>query len=129
MVGADDDAVVGKPREQRFEHPVAPFDACDLPPSRFLAIDWHAGGAVLLSEGSRNSHVAMLARARGVPMIVGLGIDPCRLAGEALVDAMGGDHGPAVTIPASGSQVGTWPRLFGRGIASIRATASATAGS
>ena len=73
--------------------------AADLPPSRFLAIDWRAGGAVLLSEGSRNSHVAMLARARGVPMIVGLGIDPCRLAGEALVDATGGeiviDPGPA----------------------------------
>ncbi len=65
--------------------------ATDLPPSRFLAIDWRAGGAVLLSEGSRNSHVAMLARARGVPMIVGLGIDPCRLAGEALVDATGGE--------------------------------------
>jgi len=65
--------------------------AADLPPSRFLAIDWRAGGAVLLSEGSRNSHVAMLARARGVPMIVGLGIDPCRLAGEALVDAADGE--------------------------------------
>jgi phosphotransferase system enzyme I (PtsI) len=65
--------------------------AADLPPSRFLAIDWRAGGAVLLSEGSRNSHVAMLARARGVPMIVGLGIDPCCLAGEALVDATGGE--------------------------------------
>jgi len=65
--------------------------AADLPPSRFLAIDWRAGGAVLLSEGSRNSHVAMLARARGVPMIVGLGIDPFRLAGEALVDAHGGE--------------------------------------
>jgi phosphotransferase system enzyme I (PtsI) len=65
--------------------------ARDLPPSRFLAIDWRAGGAVLLSEGSRNSHVAMLARARGVPMIVGLGIDPLSLAGEALVDATGGE--------------------------------------
>jgi phosphotransferase system enzyme I (PtsI) len=74
--------------------PVAPGSivaAADLPPSRFLAIDWRAGGAVLLSEGSRNSHVAMLARARGVPMIVGLGIDPCRFAGEALVDATGGE--------------------------------------
>jgi phosphotransferase system enzyme I (PtsI) len=65
--------------------------ANDLPPSRFLAIDWRAGGAVLLSEGSRNSHVAMLARARGVPMIVGLGIDPFQLAGEALVDATCGE--------------------------------------
>jgi phosphotransferase system enzyme I (PtsI) len=65
--------------------------AADLPPSRFLAIDWREGGAVLLTEGSRNSHVAMLARARGVPMIVGLGIDPFRLSGEALVDATCGE--------------------------------------
>jgi phosphotransferase system enzyme I (PtsI) len=65
--------------------------AADLAPSRFLAIDWRAGGAVLLSEGSRNSHVALLARARGVPMIVGLGIDPVRLTGEALVDATCGE--------------------------------------
>jgi phosphoenolpyruvate-protein phosphotransferase (PTS system enzyme I) len=65
--------------------------AADLPPSRFLAIDWRAGGAVLLSEGSRNSHVAMLARARGVPMIVGLGLDPFGLCGEALVDATCGE--------------------------------------
>jgi phosphotransferase system enzyme I (PtsI) len=71
--------------------------AADLPPSRFLAIDWQAGGAVLLSEGSRNSHVAMLARARGVPMIVGLGIDPGHLAGEALVD---GTCGELVLDPA-----------------------------
>ena len=65
--------------------------AADLPPSRFLAIDWRAGGAVLLSEGSRNSHVAMLARARGVPMIVGLGLDPVGLCGDALVDATCGE--------------------------------------
>lgn len=76
--------------------------AADLPPSRFLAIDWRAGGAVLLSEGSRNSHVAMLARARSVPMIVGLGIDPCRLAGEALVDATGGE---LVLDPAPATRV------------------------
>jgi phosphotransferase system enzyme I (PtsI) len=44
--------------------------ADDLPPSRFLEIEWNGGGAVLF-EGSPNSHVAMLARSRGVPMIVG----------------------------------------------------------
>ncbi|HEY0526033.1 MAG TPA: phosphoenolpyruvate--protein phosphotransferase [Stellaceae bacterium] len=65
--------------------------AHDLPPSRFLSIDWRTGGAVLLSEGSRNSHVAMLARARGVPMIVGLDVDPSGMAGEALVDAVNGE--------------------------------------
>jgi phosphotransferase system enzyme I (PtsI) len=44
--------------------------ANDLPPSRFLEIEWDGGGAVLF-EGSPNSHVAMLARSRGVPMIIG----------------------------------------------------------
>ena len=45
--------------------------ADDLPPSQFLETDW-ADGAVLLRAGSPTSHVAILARARGVPMIVGL---------------------------------------------------------
>lgn len=45
----------------------------DLTPSRFLATDWSGGGAIVLCEGSPASHVAMLARGRGVPMIVGIG--------------------------------------------------------
>lgn len=45
--------------------------ADDITPSRFLSSDWQ-GGAILLRKGSATSHVAMLARARGVPMIVGL---------------------------------------------------------
>ena len=49
--------------------------ARDMPPSRFLAVDWSAGGAILLVGGSASSHVAMLARSRGVPMVVGLGFD------------------------------------------------------
>jgi phosphoenolpyruvate-protein phosphotransferase (PTS system enzyme I) len=75
--------------------------ASDLPPSRFLAIDWRRGGAILLSEGSGTSHVAMLARSRGIPMIVGLGVDPALLAGEGLVDATAG----AVVIEPSAA---TW---------------------
>ena len=47
--------------------------ADDLPPSRFLEIDWSRGGGLALSRGSPTSHVAMLARARGIPMIVRLG--------------------------------------------------------
>jgi phosphotransferase system enzyme I (PtsI) len=65
--------------------------ARDLAPSRFLAIDWSHGGAILLADGSPTSHLAMLARARGVPMIVGLGLDPANLAGETLVDAETGE--------------------------------------
>jgi len=74
----------------------APNSGCilvtdDLPPSRFLATDWSQGGAVLLAAGSASSHVAMLARSRGVPMIVGLGGGAATLAGEVLVDAGAGE--------------------------------------
>lgn len=54
----------------------------DLSPSRFLAVDWGQGGGIALSAGSAASHVAMLARARGVPMLVGVG----------RLDAADGDH-------------------------------------
>jgi phosphotransferase system enzyme I (PtsI) len=45
----------------------------DISPSTFLAADWRRGGAIVLTAGSSSSHVAMLARARGTPMVVGLG--------------------------------------------------------
>ena len=45
----------------------------DLPPSQFLEIDWSTGGGLALLRGSPTSHVAMLARARGIPMVVQLG--------------------------------------------------------
>ena len=58
----------------------------DLPPSRFLAIDWSKGGAIVLERGSPLSHVAILARARGVPMVTGLGEVPAIGHVEAIVD-------------------------------------------
>lgn len=60
--------------------------ADDLAPSRFLATDWSNGGLVLHRAGT-TSHVAILARARGVPMLVG--IDGGMLEGhkQALLDA------------------------------------------
>src|ERR1700727_3026779 len=62
--------------------------AADLPLSRFLGIDWEKGGAIVLTGGSPTSHVAMLARARRVPMVVGLGAAADWMAGrEALGDA------------------------------------------
>src|SRR5436190_2088924 len=42
----------------------------DVPPTLFLETDWSSGGAIALAGGSPSSHVAMLARARGVPMVV-----------------------------------------------------------
>jgi phosphotransferase system enzyme I (PtsI) len=47
--------------------------AADLPPSQFLEINWSKGGGLALLHGSPTSHVAMLARARGIPMVVQLG--------------------------------------------------------
>jgi phosphotransferase system enzyme I (PtsI) len=79
--------------------PGAIVAAVDLAPSRFLAIEWSRGGALVLTAGSTTSHVAMLARSRGVPTVVGLGVDLAELSGLALVDAHRGvlivNPGPA----------------------------------
>ncbi|WP_246773909.1 phosphoenolpyruvate--protein phosphotransferase [Bradyrhizobium diazoefficiens] len=70
----------------------------DISPSTFLAVDWTRGGAIALAAGSPSSHVAMLARARGAPMVVGLG--PLPRNGQppslALVD---GDAGTVIFDP------------------------------
>lgn len=59
--------------------------ADDLPPSQFLEIDWSEGGGLALLRGSPTSHVAMLARARGIAMVVQLGSLPTGAA-TALLD-------------------------------------------
>ena len=65
--------------------------ASDLAPSVFLSLDWSNGGAIVLSAGSPNSHLAMLARSRGVPMIVGAQwTAPLPKGQQALVDAQKG---------------------------------------
>lgn len=76
--------------------PGAVLAADDLTPSRFLSVDWSRGGAVVLAQGSPSAHVAMLARARGVPMVVGLGAVDAG-ARRALVD---GARGEVVLDPA-----------------------------
>ena len=87
--------------------------AADMPLSRFLAIDWMRGGAIVLTQGSSASHVAMLARARGVPMVVGVGGSPEALAGhEALVDAAAGD---VVLDPGAASRAAFAARLDCKG--------------
>jgi phosphotransferase system enzyme I (PtsI) len=72
--------------------PGAVVVAADLTLSRFLSINWAKGGAVVLTQGNPSGDVAWLARARRVPMVVGLGPLPLKLAGqEALVDANSGE--------------------------------------
>lgn len=69
----------------------------DIAPTRFLETDWSSGGGIALKAGSAASHVAMLARSRGVPMVVGLGASPAHFAGIALLDA---EHGGIVLSPS-----------------------------
>jgi phosphotransferase system enzyme I (PtsI) len=45
----------------------------DMEPSRFLAHDWSAGGGIALYAGSAVGHVALLARSRSIPMVIGTG--------------------------------------------------------
>jgi phosphotransferase system enzyme I (PtsI) len=62
----------------------------DMTPSAFLSFDWRRLGGAALMAGSRASHVAMLARARGVPLLTGLEAEPVALPGDAVLDAHDG---------------------------------------
>lgn len=78
--------------------------ADDLPPSRFLEIDWSAGGGLALLRGSPTSHVAMLARARGIPMVVQLG--SVSNASVALLDG----EGATLELDPNPEQIGLFER-------------------
>jgi phosphoenolpyruvate-protein phosphotransferase (PTS system enzyme I) len=91
----------------------------DISPSTFLAADWTRGGAIALAAGSPSSHVAMLARSRGAPMVVGLGPLPWngRPPSLALVD---GDAGTVIFDPEPETR-----RRFERRIAAANAARTA----
>jgi phosphoenolpyruvate-protein phosphotransferase (PTS system enzyme I) len=46
--------------------------AQELTPSKFLELDWSKLAGAVTTGGSYTAHVSMLARARGVPLLVGL---------------------------------------------------------
>jgi phosphohistidine swiveling domain-containing protein len=79
--------------------------ADDLPPSQFLEIDWSRGGGLALLRGSPTSHVAMLARARGIPMVVQLG-SVSQSAKTALLDG----EGATLELDPTSEQVGLFER-------------------
>jgi phosphotransferase system enzyme I (PtsI) len=91
----------------------------DISPSTFLAADWTRGGAIALAAGSPSSHVAMLARSRGAPMVVGLGPLPWngRPPSLALVD---GDAGTVTFDPEPETRL-----LFERRMAAATAARAA----
>lgn len=70
--------------------------ADDLEPSRFLATPWGTNHAIALRGGSPTAHVALLARARRVPMVVGVGDVAVHGECTAIVD---GSKGTLVLEP------------------------------
>ena len=62
----------------------------DIAPSAFLAHDW-AGGGLALLHGSVTGHVTILARQRGIPVVVGIGDSEVGDGGFALLDAVNGE--------------------------------------
>ncbi|MXN64375.1 phosphoenolpyruvate--protein phosphotransferase [Stappia sp. GBMRC 2046] len=71
--------------------------AGDLTPSAFLEMDWTRLAGAALGAGSATSHVSILARARGVTMVVGLG-DIDAPDGEAV--ALDGRTGTMIVAPS-----------------------------
>ncbi|UIJ78030.1 putative PEP-binding protein [Rhizobium leguminosarum] len=96
--------------------PGSVFVGKDMEPSRFLAHDWSKGGGIALFAGSTAGHVALLARAKSVPMVVGTGRfsaadgDRVRVDGDAgaVVLQAGGMLIPApAQMPAGDTQTGS----------------------
>jgi phosphotransferase system enzyme I (PtsI) len=64
--------------------------AHDLSPSRFLSAAWKPTQALVLRGGSPHAHIALLARARALPMVVAVGAAPIGAGERALVDGAAG---------------------------------------
>jgi phosphotransferase system enzyme I (PtsI) len=96
--------------------------ADDLAPSRFLAADW-TGRGIALTAGSATSHVAMLARARGVPMVTGLGPVAVTAGTPALLD---GEAGTLILAPDPSAAAAFAARRAAAATAAIGAAAAAT---
>ena len=77
--------------------------AADLAPSLLLSTDW-TGGAIALRYGSATSHVAMLARSRGIPMVVGLGDAPAADLRDGTPVLLEGDAGLLVVDPTDAAR-------------------------
>jgi phosphotransferase system enzyme I (PtsI) len=74
--------------------------AVDLKPSEFLSANWSGGGGIALEKGSPSSHVAMLARAKSIPMVAGLGDLGETASGEMIID---GAAGTLTIMPEAGT--------------------------
>jgi phosphotransferase system enzyme I (PtsI) len=84
--------------------------AHNLTPSRFVELDWTRIVGAAVRDGSRTSHVAILARARGVPLIVGLeaSVDAIPDRSRAILDA---ETGRLVLAPGDATLKETEQRI------------------
>jgi phosphotransferase system enzyme I (PtsI) len=82
----------------------------DLTPSRFLETDWTRYLGAALKAGSPAGHVALLARARGTPLVVGLGDAFEHLADGAPV-VLDGEAGRLIVNPDAATLSTTEARL------------------
>jgi phosphotransferase system enzyme I (PtsI) len=101
----------------RFATAGAVLAAEDIAPSVFLEIDWSAGGGLALTGGSASSHVAILARARGVPMVVGLGAAEFDGHEQVLVD---GGSGIVILSPDAQACRGAEQRMAAMAAVALR---------
>jgi len=94
------------------------FVGDDIEPSAFLAHDWTKGGGILLQEGSDASHVAILARARSVPMVVKAGSLPVSTGDYLQIDGRNGSYrsapGVALATFAAVDQVSSPSAVLGK---------------
>ena len=74
----------------------------DLTPSRFLELDWSSFLGAAIRGGSPTSHVAILARARGVPLVVGLEAE-LEEEIEGLAAVLDAEAGRLVITPSNGT--------------------------
>lgn len=110
------DALLGRPAGSF--PPGSIYVGHDIGPSLFLSHDWSSGGGIVLYAGSTVSHVAMLARARAVPMVVGTGTMTVVPGQTLLVD---GSEGRVVVEPSADDMPPT--RSDGPATAAVAASA------
>ena len=75
----------------------------DLPPSLFLALSSKGLCGIALTRGNTSSHVAILARGRGLPMVVGLGpaADAAAQDNGAFEAVLDGEDGVLLLAPTA----------------------------
>ena len=89
------------------------YVADDLTPSRFVETDWRCFAGIALRAGSTAGHVAVLARARGLPMVVGLG-DAVRALADGTPAVLDAETGVVVSHPSADTIRETRSRLAER---------------